>query len=147
MANEKVMQSDHIYDSSRGRFVNTEHERIASVLHDYNHHLSLSYAPSMDNSNPTDTPFFVGYRDENKAYIVMWLRADEINASLLAKIWSSDASKRDPKAFLKSLEDAELAIRLKQECDAREEVKDKAMYMLRSPLHTINLGNGKKVRT
>lgn len=144
---QKVLDADYVYDSRRGRFVNEKHERIARILKDYNPHLSLSYAPDKD-EGPESAPFFVGFTDPGKgSHIIMWLRGSEINETLLAKIWSSDTTKNNPLSYLESLEAARQAVSMKEELERREEARERANFMIRTPYHTINLGKGKKVRT
>lgn len=142
------LNADYIYDSTQQQFINMKHRRIAEILTDYNPHLSLIYMPHLDTGLEDAQPYAVVHSTPNvEKHIVMFLAADEINETLIARIWAADTSKNDPIAYLEKLEAAQQAVKLREEMDRREEAKDKALFMLKTGLHTINLGNGVKVDT
>ena len=61
MPGEAVLGSAAVWDSSRGEFINSTHQRIAEIIADYDPGLRLFYIPNADRL-PTDTqPYAVGY--------------------------------------------------------------------------------------
>lgn len=136
------------YDSVRGEFINAAHKRIAEILADYNPDLGIYYIPPKERV-ATDVYVYlvVHYLPGREPYPIMWLREDELDERVLARIWIGDSSKHDPLVYLEKLEAARQAVKLKEELDLREEMRSQTLFMLRSPLHTINMGNGRKVHT
>lgn len=134
------------FDPARGEFVNESHRRLARIINEYEPTLHLM---SVVNENAAEGERYalVHIPLGKKPYIVFTVEAAEMNENLLARIWLNDSRKNDPLAYLEKLEAAQKAIKMRAELDAREESKDRAGFMLRSPLHTINMGNGRKVRT
>ena len=137
-----------MYDSARGEFVNSKHQRIAEIISDYDPCLSLMYIPPKDRLSTDEFTYVVAYTAPGRQpEAVMWLNEDEIDERLLARLWLNDSRRNDPLEYLARLEDAKEALRLKEELEQREEARNQAAFMIRSPLHVIRMGNGRKVYT
>lgn len=141
------MIGHHTYDPVLGEFVNDIHQRIAKIINDYDPNLHLMAVEGEGGFVNGEKYVLVHAPQNAEPSLVMFLDAAEINEHLLARIWLNDSRKNDPQAYLEKLQAARTAIHLKEEMERRAEFQDKATFMLRSPLHTINMGNGRKVRT
>ena len=137
-----------VYDSARNEFVNSKHQRIAEIITDYDPCLSLMYIPPKDRLPTDEFTYVVAYTAPGRQpEAVMWLNEDEIDERLLARLWLNDSRRNDPLEYLARLEDAKEALRLKEDIERREEAMDRAAFMIRSPLHVLRMGNGRKVYT
>lgn len=149
MTGESLLGSSYVWDAARGEFISAMHKRIAEILTDYDPDLRLVYIPPTDRRAADDTmTYVVGYVRLGQApQIVMYLRDDEINETLLARIWMNDTRRNDPLAYLEKLEAARAAIKFKEDLDKSGDSMDRAKSMIASPMHTISLGGGRKLIT
>ena len=145
---EQLTGNALVYDSSRNEFVNAKHQRIAEIIADYDPDLRLLFIPQRDRTAADIYPYAIGHGNDAVGYdIIMYVKEEELDERLLARLWMNDSRKNDPLHYLEKLEEAREAVQLKEELEKREERMDKAKFMIRSPYHTINMGNGKKIRT
>ncbi len=138
---------DHVWDPERNEFVSSKHQHIAEIIADYDPELRLMYIPPEDrNDSNRSFAFAIGHFPMGRdPYIVRLVRTEEVDERLLAELWLNDTNKNNPMAYLESLEAAQEAIKLRKELDEREEMKDQARSMFKSPFHTYQLGGGRKV--
>lgn len=136
------------WDSERGEFINTAHQRIAELIAEYNPYLRLIYIPQNKRTGTEPFTYAIVYAPPSlEPSVIMRLQEHELNETVLARLYQSDTTRSDPLAYLENLERARQAIEERKREELREAAMDKTKFMIRSPLHTINLGNGKKVHT
>lgn len=145
---EALLGSAYSYDSRLGEFVSAKHRRIAEILHDYNPYLVLGYIPVNQRQEYNTHPFAIFFcPPDREPQLISMFKEEEVDERLLAWVWSNDSSKNDPLKYLESLEAAQKAMQLKEQMEKAEEARDKAAFMIRSPLHRLRLGKGKVVDT
>lgn len=148
MSSHDAFGGAQVYSAEYGEFVSENHQHIAQVIKDYNPYLDLCFIPERDREPTDPAPYAVVYSPPGKEpQVVMWAQHADINETLLAKLWQSDTTKNDPMAYLEALEAARQALIMEKQIEESERAQDMAEFMIRSPLHTINLGKGRKVRT
>lgn len=120
-----------LYDSNVRDFIDSKHQRLAEILHDYDDTLSLEYIPSMERDENDTKPFRIRQtpRDGRAPYIVKYLSAREMDdpAAVLEWIWEGDFRKHNPDAIFNRLEARRLTKELlekKDEMAEREEAID-----------------------
>lgn len=122
--------------------VNTEHERIARIIRDYNPELRLVWIPA-DKREVGDIPYAVVHRPANgEEYVVFYVEEHEMNETVLTRIFFNDRSKKDPLAMVESAEAAKNVMMLARQKDEMDEAHDLAYHILKSKKHTYK-HNGK----
>lgn len=144
---ESLLNAEYTYDSAAGAFISDKHQRIAEVLNDYNQNLSLVWIPPAARVDTDLHPFAVKYHNEStgQQYIVSTFAEEDVNETLLAKIWTMDQAANNPLAYLQALEAANEAVRMKKELEVMEEAHDKARSIFKSPLHYYQLDKDRKL--
>lgn len=125
-----------------GRWVNSDFERLARNIQGYDPALELRWIPPEHRT-----------RDDKKPYIIVdtrtgdsVLHASELDTpeDILARLYLADGAQH---SVLEELEAHNLAIEnlRKQEWDdEREDMRDQAVFLMKSPLNTLRF-NGKKL--
>lgn len=136
-----------LVDPESGHFISEKHQRIAEIIHDYDPNVHLVWIPPRDRTNSEDEmPFAIIHTPPGKPeYIVFKFKEEELDERILARLWSNDASKNNPMAYLEALEAAQQAVDYKKRLEMEEERKDIARSMFNSPLNYYRY-NGKKLR-
>lgn len=148
MQGEALLGGSHIYDPQRGEFVNAKHKRISEILSDYNPYLVLGYIPPADRIEADTHPFALFFcPPDREPQLISIFKEEEVDERLLAWVFMNDSSRNDPLAYLEKLEDAQRIMHMKEQMEKEEEKRDRAAFMLKSPLHTIKMGKGKVVHT
>jgi hypothetical protein len=114
------------------RLVSADHERIAAIIKEYDPDLSLQWIPP-NLREPGDKAFRVVHTSAGKEpYVVgVW---DNCTPQILEDIFRSDLTRNpDIMARIEASEAAALAIRKKEEEDARELTRDFVESVVRSP--------------
>jgi hypothetical protein len=122
-----------------GRFVSSDHIRIAEILQDYDPDLHLAWIPP-ENRGPGDTKIWGVFF---KQHLVA--RFEECDHRILAYIWSGDSQKHDVLANIEAEEAAKRAIELKKQMEEAELRQDHVVSALKSPLHYYKMENGSKL--
>lgn len=126
-----------IYDSVSGELISRSMNRIQEIIQDYNPDLRLVWIPYKDRTAFDREPFALIHSPVGAPeYIVMFLREDEINESLLARIWNNDNAHGNVLSKLEAQEAARKAIKLKKEMEEAEIAKELVGSIVRSPLNT-----------
>lgn len=137
---------EYIFDPESGHFISERHQRVAEVLNDYNQELFLAWIPPGERTALDNKPFAVIHRRANGyEYIVSKFAEEEVNETLLARILVMDQEKASPLEYLRALELAEEAMRMRALVEEREEMHDRAKSMWHTRKHTYQLGKGRKV--
>ena len=143
------------FDSTIG-FVTDDQERVQQILSDYNPNLViLKIPPALQETQvEKDKPFRIVCLDERgdfwvnglgKCYIVMDVRADEMNHKVIEKIFEADVTKHNPRDMLAKMQAQQAARQIfeaHKQAEAKEAMQDFHKSLLKSPLHTYR-HNGK----
>ena len=132
-----------VFSTESGHFVSAEHQRIAEILKDFDPNLELRFIPPhlRTEQEEKEWPFaLVDNPPGREPYLVMLLTESEINASLVEKVFVSRIDPKNPMQRLKALADAQKVVRLKQQIEEAEELKEFHTSLLKSPLHTYKHG-------
>lgn len=136
------MDNIPIFDAESGYFISAEHQRIAELINDYDPNLFLVWVPPSDRNSETSHPFGIIHRTPNGDYWVRKVKESELNAELIAWLWTNDNERNNTLAYLEKIEQANEALKLKKQMEELEAQKDIALTILKSPLHTFR-HNGK----
>jgi hypothetical protein len=125
-----------IYDAQSGHYISADHQRVAELINDYDYSLFLVWIPPSDRTGEI-YPFGILHRPIGRPeYIVRRLKESEVNADLIAWLWTNDNERNNPIAVLEKQEQAEKALKLKKHLDELQEQKDIALSVINSPLNT-----------
>lgn len=130
------------YLLNNGAVINEDQRRIAQILHDYNPELEVRYIPPAMRTEGDTEPFCIIHNDSRNgnSYVVMYVSEEDFNHTVLAKIFMADQHRQD-KNILSQIDATNAAIELLQQKrweEKREEMRDFAFTVLRSPLHTFH---------
>ncbi len=132
-----------LYSTENGYFVSQEHRRVAEILRDFDSNLELRFIPPhlRESQEEKQWPFVLVDNPPGKEpYLVMLLEENEINASLIGKVFQTRIDPNRPMERLKALADAQRVYDLKKNQDEYDALDDFHAAMLRSPLHTYKHG-------
>lgn len=121
--------------TEEGYFISEKHQRIAEIINDYDPGLQLVWIPP-DKRLPEDEgkEFAVLHTNNNGfKYIVYYVRQDEVDERLLARLWSDDNVNGNVLSRLDALDAANRAVQMKEQMEAMEERHDIAKHILNSP--------------
>lgn len=137
--------SSYVYDEGSKQWINASFQRIAELINDFDPQLKLAWNPEalVDGGQPYAL-MHVPLGQE--PYIIMHLDEEDINEKLLGTIFEARSNAKNLNEVLAAQDAATRAVQLKEQQALWEEEKDKAMFLLRTPLNTIRLGNGKVLR-
>lgn len=135
----QVTENSHIFNPEAGRFINTNHQRIAEIIHDYDGSLELAWIPP-ETRDATDTqPFAIICKPTGgKPYVVRKCKEEDVNESLIAWLWSNDQARggQDLMGKLEAMDAAKQAIKLHAEMEQREQAIDFTKAVVGSHLNT-----------
>jgi hypothetical protein len=139
--------SGKVWSSARREFVSQSHMNFATVLHDYDPTMELTYLPdSIRHENPGQKPFIIVQANgTDKPYIVKYLDAEDLNnpSEILAWLFMGDRRYNDPKEIVGRMEAREKAqqlLKLSQQMEEADDRIDELAFMAsggRQKLHTI----------
>lgn len=140
------IHSDYTLDPTTGQVISDKHRRVAELIQEFNPSLRLVYIPYRDRTAEDTHPYAVVHAPPGgKEYVVLSCREDEVDARLLAKLWTADQTNVDVEDYLRKVNAAADLLEKKRIIELKEEARDKAATILRSRLHTYRLGGGRKV--
>lgn len=143
-----------VWSSERNEFVSEKMMTLATVLHDYNPNLSLTYIPRQDRDETDSKPYAIVEQQPGRPpQIIRYLSEREIQNTpeVLAWVFEGDLTKQRPGDLLSKIElreKAEELLRLKQREEELEDIQDHAQFMFtggRNKLHTFK-HNGQTYR-
>jgi uncharacterized protein (DUF736 family) len=131
-----------------GHFVSEKHERIASMIQDFDETLQLVWIPPENRQIGDDTPPFaiVCTPRDRAPYIVFTIKEDEFDERVMARLFTGDLANNDVLAWAQAQEDADEAYRLKKQMDKSEERMDFVKSVVGSGKHSFK-HNGKIIPT
>jgi hypothetical protein len=132
-----------------GSWVNSKHERLASIIQDYDSEMFLVWIPYNMREAIQGPPYAILHRPrDRKEYIVFTITEEEMDRpdEILAKLFRGDLTKNpNILADLDARNAAQEAIRLKEKMDAAEMRQDLVASIVGSHKHTFK-HNGKVFR-
>ena len=142
---DALLKGAYAFDSESGEFINENFQRIAEVIYDYNPELRLMWIPPKERTSQNHKPYGIAHYPSNgkPAYMVMVLGEDELNHTLIARLWTMQQNTPNLLSYLEAQETAAKALQLKEQKDAMEEAHDKAKSIFKTPLHSYRLGKDK----
>lgn len=105
-------------------WVSQEFERLAQVISDYDPYLVLEMVPVADWPNLIDKSKVFRIIDTRNNKIVMYAESLARPDEILAALWSMDQMHGNVVVRLDTLNAAKEALRLKEQMDEREQIKD-----------------------
>jgi len=134
--------------AENGTWVNEEYERLAAVISDFygpqsasQTKLELRWIPP-DKRTTTDKYAYV-IVDVATNQAVIYASEMDSPVDILERLFISDMSKGNVLKRLEAREDAERILKLKAYKDRMDEAKDKALFLMTSPLNYLHM-DGKK---
>ena len=125
----------HLFDTDSGYFISEDHRRIAELINEWDSTIELLWIPPDQRIGETH-PFALRHSPANRPpYIIAKLREDEVNADIIAWLWSNDTERQDVVARMEKREAATIALKAKQELEQHEERTEIASSILNSPLN------------
>lgn len=148
--------SANVYSSELGEFINEDHRRFAEILRDLKPTYSLQYIPK--NARETEDDRLKPWRiidapEGYEPYIVRYMSEVEMNdpQGILAWLIEGDVVRHGAQNIVRSIEARENARKLmeyKRQQDDLDDRIDHAAFLAtggRNKLHTIKLGDGRKM--
>lgn len=125
-----------------GRWVNSDFERLARNIQDYDPNLLLCWIPPENRTREDKKPYAIV--DSRTQSVVLHASELDTPEDILSRLYLADGSNG---STLERIEAYNLAVRnlqLQRWNDEREELKDQAHFLLNTPLHWVKF-NGKKL--
>jgi hypothetical protein len=125
-----------------GRWVNSDFERLARNIQDYDQNLQLCWIPPEKRTREDKKPYAVV--DTRTQTVVLHAGELDSPAEILTNLYLADGSNGN---VLDRIEAHNLAIenlRTQEWADQREDMRDQALFLVKSPLNTLKF-NGKKL--
>jgi len=138
------------FDASVGAYT-AEEANMADLINDFDDTLFLEVVPQGQRDIYTSLkPYRIVQRHPNfPEYTVMEIGATELDHRVLASLFNArEAAEGKVGTLADRLENEEAAaeiVRLKARNEEREELRDKARFLMRTPFHTPTM-DGKKFR-
>lgn len=124
--------------ADNGVWVDENFERLARIIKDfYGDALELRYIPPANRTNEDTRPYAIVDIRTNSA--VMYATELDTPQEILTKLFEGDTSKHDVLANLDAHNEAAKAFQMREWLDRQEEANDKALFLIKSPLHKIRM--------
>jgi hypothetical protein len=125
-----------------GRWVNSDFERLARLVNEYDEHLEFRWIPPDKRTREDKKPYIIVDTRTEAAV----LHASELDTpeDILTKLYLADDKFGN---VLTRMEAHNLAVRIVENqkwLDEREDMKDQAIFLMKSPLNTVRF-NGKRL--
>lgn len=125
-----------------GHWVSNEFAQIAEIINDYDEHLQLAWIPPENRTDNTPPYAILETNGEGRVSIVFTIREDELNHSVLTRLFTGDTHKNNVLANIEADEVARKALELKKQMEKSEERRDFISTVAASPLHRF-MHNGR----
>lgn len=143
-----LSNGSHVYDPDSGTWINGKVQRIAELIADFNPELHVVWIPPKDRAETDVKPYGILHRPFGKPeYLIKVMTEEEFNEGLVTELILMQ--KNAPKV-LEILEAQELAaalVREKEIIEMKEEERERAEFMFKSPLNWLRMGNGQVIRS
>lgn len=115
-------------------FISEKHQRVAEIINEYDADLELVWIPP-NQRIPGDEgkEFAVMHTKNGNRYVAMYVKQDEVDERLLARLWTADERNGNVLSKIDAMNAAVQAMKLKEQLDKQAERDDLAMHILNSP--------------
>lgn len=139
--------SNMVYDRDQDLWVSAEFQRIAELINEFDPDLYLVFIPERDRDPNSDIkPFAIVHaKPGTEAYPIMSFDESRMNEQLLRDLFLIRRDTANLADILEAQDHAHQIVLSKEWKERRAEAAERAAFMFRTPLHTINMGGGKKV--
>lgn len=128
--------------SESGRMLDSDVERIASIIKDYDERLELAWIPPESRDEREEFPFAVMYNNPNgNRDLVMRLRENEIDHRVLKRLFEADGRNGNVLDSIEAEEAARNLVEMKRKMDEEAEKREMAAWMIKARPGT-KMGNG-----
>lgn len=142
-----ILGASHVVDSTTGEFVNTTFVSIARMLHEWDPTISVAWIPPSNRDERDVYPYAIVHSPLGKEpYIIMHLQEEEMTADLIPRLYEMREQTNNLHLTLALKEAAAKKILADEVAEMKGEERSRADFMFKSPLHTLNMGNGVKIR-
>lgn len=127
-----------ILGQESGYGISVKHQRIADIIRDYDPTLELAWIPPNHRNHDDTEPFAVIHRPGNgkQSYVAMTLREDQVNETLLARLWSHDNKNGSVLTWVEAQDAAARAVKMKEQMDDADMKRDLVESIVGSHLNT-----------
>lgn len=144
-----LLGNNYRYNEEAGRFVNAKHERIATIIHEYDPRLALAWIPPESRDETDAFPYVIIYSDANgDQQAVFYLTEAELDERVLERLFLNDFAKHSPDDLWAKMQAKQMAQQLleaKQQEDEQAEKWEFGEWALKTRLNTFK-HNGKTFR-
>lgn len=119
-----------------GHWVSNEFAQIAEIINDYDEHLELAWISPENRTDNTPPYAIMETNGEGKISIVFTIKENELNHSVLTRLFAGDTHKNDVLANIEADEVARKALELKKQLEKAEERRDFIASVAKSPLNS-----------
>lgn len=119
-----------------GHWVSNEFAQIAEIVNDYDPHLQLVWIPPEQRTDNTPPFAILETTGEGKQNIVFTIKEEDLNHTVLTRLFRGDTHKNDVLANIEADEIARQALELKDKLEKSEERRDFIAAVARSPKHS-----------
>lgn len=142
--------NDYVYSDAHGGFINDKHRRIAEAINAFDPEVEVLWIPR-DKRGPGDKAYALRHTPGHKPpYIFATYDEADFDERVLAEVFEMHEAANGPVSVAQRLDmqdQARRALELWDQMERLEEARDMALFLWNSPLHTINLGGGRKLHT
>lgn len=143
-----ILGASHVVDSNSGEFVNLTFVTIARMLHEWDPTISVVWIPPAQRDDNDVYPYAIVHSPVGKEpYIILHLQEEEMTADLIPRLWTMREQTNDLHKTMAMKEEAARRIQQAETDEIKGAERDRHKFMLQSPLHTINMGGGRKLHT
>lgn len=144
-----VTGEDYHFDKDYGGYINSNHERVARIINEYDPNLELVWIPPGKRDEADAFPYAIvsNNPDGSRTALSFWTE-NEIDERLIEWCFLNDFTKHSPIEMYDAITNHNAAVKLMEAKiinDAYEEKKEFMKFLTKSPLHTIKHG-GRKYR-
>lgn len=141
---------NYVYSPAHGGFINDKHRRIAEAINAFDPEVEVLWIPR-DKRGPGDKAYALRHSPGNQPpYIFATYDEEDFDERVLAEVFEMHEAANGPISVADRLDlqdKARKAVELWEQKERLEEARDQAEFFWRTPLHTINLGGGRKLYT
>ena len=120
-----------------GHWVNEKFAQIAEIISDYDSHLQLAWIPPEQRTDKTPPYAVLETNGEGKVNIVFTIKEEDLNHTVLARLFAGDTHKNDVLGMIEADERARKALELKEQMEKSEARRDFIATVAKSPLHSF----------
>lgn len=124
-----------------GHWVNEKYAQLAEIVRDYNSNLSFCWIPPEHRSEDDKRPYAIV--DDRIHRVILYADETATPEAILSTLFQADAEKQGGHNAILAKMDADNAaaeaFRLKKQMEDMEEARDRALFMMGSPLNFLKM--------